>query len=85
MALEVTIPSIQPSQFWEAVSPSDTTVLTDVIGIIVGSVTGGTDLVMEDQNGNSVTFTVSAGQVLPVSPSKVMATGTTASAIVALK
>lgn len=85
MALEVSLPSIEPSRFWEAITPSDDDILSGVIGVSIGSVAGGTDLVMVDQNDNEVTFTVSAGQVLPVSPKKIMATGTTASAIVALK
>ncbi len=85
MALEVTIPSIQPAQFWEAVSPSDSTILTGVLGVYVGDVSGGSALVMTDQDGNDATWTVVAGQFLPVSPSKIKSTGTSAASIVILK
>ena len=85
MALQVSIPSIEPSGFFQVITPSDTDVLTGVVAVIVGSVGGGTDLTMVDQDGNAVTFTVSAGQVLPVSPSKIKSTGTTATNIVVLR
>ncbi|ADE84839.1 spike base protein, RCAP_Rcc01079 family [Rhodobacter capsulatus] len=42
--------------------------------------TGGT-LVLRDETGITVTYTVFAGEILPVRPVRVLATGTTATAV----
>lgn len=64
-----------------AVTPSDSTVLSGVRAIYVG--TGGN--VAVTVGGSDVTFVnVSAGLILPVRATKVLLTGTTASNIVAL-
>jgi hypothetical protein len=82
MALEVDIPSIEPSGYWAAVTTSDTNVLTGVLSVYVG--TAG-DLVAEDQSGHQVTFAaVPAGAVLPIRPTKILI-ASTASNIVVLK
>jgi hypothetical protein len=67
-----------------AVTPSDSTVLTGVRGIYVG---GTGDLTVVGGDGaTTVTFkAVPVGTVLNISPSKVKATGTTATLLVALK
>lgn len=63
-----------------AVTPSDSTVLTGVRSLKIG--TGGTlrlRIGVSDFN-----FTVSDGELLPIKASRVMLTGTTATGIVAL-
>ena len=80
--LQVATPEIDPASFWVAVTPSDSTVLYGVRGIFVGSAG---DVVATDQDGTDATFTCVAGQLLPIMPSKIKSTGTTASGIVALK
>ena len=72
-----------PASHGFSVSPSDSALLTETTrGIYVG--TGGT-IVAVMASGATVTFaSVVAGSVLPVRLTKVMATGTTASNIVAL-
>jgi hypothetical protein len=81
MALEITLPSIEPSAAWEAVTPSDVTTYSDVRGVFVA---GAGTLVLTDGGGAVVTFTCVAGQLLPVSPSKIKA-ASTATGIVVLK
>lgn len=66
-----------------AVTPSDSTVLTGVRALYIG---GAGNLYVKDNGGTTVAFMgVLAGTVLPISPSKVMSTSTTATNIVALK
>lgn len=66
------------------VTPSDSTVLTDVRSIYVG---GSGDVAAILANDSvAVTFVaVPAGQIIPIAAKKIMATGTTATDIVALK
>lgn len=66
------------------VTPSDSTVLpADVRALYVG--TGG-NLVVTDQAGTDATFpNVPTGALLPIRATKVKATGTTASTIIALR
>jgi len=71
------------------VTPSDTVNIpgTDTRGvcIYVGSVAGGTDIKVIMESGNTVTFKgVSAGSFLPILVTRVLATGTTATEILAL-
>lgn len=64
------------------VTKSDTTVLVGVRSLYVG-VAGDVAVTMTD--GSTATFTaVPAGSILPIQCTKVMSTGTSASAIVAL-
>lgn len=66
-----------------AVTKSDTTVLPTTRGLYVGGAGDVAVTMAEDQN--NVTFTaVPAGSILPVQVTKVLSTGTTATAIVAL-
>ena len=65
-----------------AVTPSDSTVLAATRSLYVS---GAGDVAVEMISGNTVTFAaVPAGTVLPVQVVKVLATGTTASSIVAM-
>ncbi len=65
-----------------AVTPSDTATIRHTRGVYVG-VTG--DLAVTMLEGNSVTFVaVPAGALLPIRVSQVLATGTTATSIVAI-
>lgn len=66
-----------------AVTPSDSTVLPTTRALYIGTA-GNVAVVMADDQ-NSVTFVaVMAGSILPVQVTKVLATGTTASNIVAM-
>lgn len=63
----------------EAVTPSDTTEYDLGIAVYVG---GAGDVVVEPfHGGNTVTFSPSAGDMLPVLCRRVLATGTTATDI----
>lgn len=74
--------STAPSPGFREITPSDSEELDDIRGLYVGG-TGNLELVGQD--GTAATFeAVPAGAVLPVSPKKVMSTGTTATLIVAL-
>lgn len=65
-----------------AVTPSDSTVLTTTRALFVG---GAGDLAVEMASGNALTFAgVTAGSILPVRVTRIKATGTTATNIVAL-
>lgn len=72
-----------PASHGFAVTPSDSTLLSETTrGLYVGTTGNIAGLML---SGASVTFTsVPAGAVLPVRLTKIMATGTTASNIVAL-
>lgn len=72
-----------PAEGATAVTPSDSTVLTGVRGLYVGS--DGNVAVIMVGDSSAVTFVgVKAGSVLPLRVSKVMSTNTTATDIVAL-
>jgi len=71
-----------PAYKLTAVTPSDTTVLTGCRGIWCGG--AGTVNIMACNDTAAVSFTVAAGTLLPVFAQKVMATGTSATNIVAL-
>jgi hypothetical protein len=72
-----------PGRIWKAITPSDSTVLgLDLRAVYVG---GDGNIALEDYDGNVVTFAgVLAGSLLPVRPRRVMATNTTATAIVGI-
>jgi hypothetical protein len=65
-----------------AITPSDTATIPATKGIFIG---GAGNLAVTMANGNTVTFTgLSAGVVHPISVTKISATGTTATSILAL-
>lgn len=74
-----------------AITPSDTTVYDNsnmgpLAGLYIGSVAGGATVAVVTQNGETVTFSgVPIGTILPITCSKVLSTGTLASAIVGLR
>jgi hypothetical protein len=76
--------SVYPLIAGITVVPSDSTVLTDVRAIYVG---GAGDLAVKMiADGSTVTFKgVPAGSILPVQVNTIMATGTTATSILAFR
>ena len=75
--------STSPSDRYEAVTPSDTVDLTKPCRSLYVGVAG--DVVAVTTAGVAVTFTdVQAGEVLPIVASRINATSTTATNIVAL-
>ena len=70
-----------PAIMWIDITPSDVTKLDDVRSLFIGA---SGDIVLEGADGNTSTFTVQSGQILPCSPVRVLATGTTATNIVGL-
>lgn len=76
-----TFPS-DPAHDAVAVTPSDATQLGGVRGLYVG---GAGDVAVEMQAGTTLTFAATAGGVLPIKVKRVLATGTTATGIIALK
>jgi hypothetical protein len=81
------IQSQLPSQHYEVITPADGTDLPDynsrrVNAIYVG---GLGNIVVRDDLGNDVTFTaVPVGTILPISPKRILSTGTTATLIIGL-
>lgn len=77
----------ESAQRWLAVTPSDTNLLAQVgkrypRALFIGN-TG--DVAVEDDLGNSEVFeNLANGQILEVQPLRVLATGTTATGIIAL-
>jgi hypothetical protein len=65
---------------WVSVTPSDSTV-TNYRAIWVN---GAGDIALRDDQGNDETFTVIAGTLLPLQPTRVLSTGTTATGIIGL-
>lgn len=87
MPPKVTRIDISPASGAFAVTASDATVLSGVRGLYVG---GAGNLVVEMLNPESVSATVTfnavpVGTVLPIAVERVLATGTTATLIVALR
>jgi len=72
-----------PARFALAVTPSDSTDMTlSARALYIG---GAGNLAVITDGGNTVTFTgISAGSILPVAIARVLATGTTATNILAL-
>lgn len=70
----------KPATRWTAITPSDSAT-TNYRALWIN---GAGNIVLEDDLGNSETFTVTAGTLLPVQPRKVLSTGTTASGILGL-
>lgn len=70
------------SRFW-SITPSDSALLEPrPDGLWIGA-TG--DVVLEDASGNLATFKAVGGSVIPCSPRRIRATGTTATNIVGLR
>jgi len=71
-----------PANDWFEITPSDGTELAQIPrALYIG--TGG-DLVLADASGNDATFKVLTGQILPLRPTFVRSTGTTAEDIVGI-
>jgi hypothetical protein len=73
-----------PARQWQAVTPADGATAQFPItpkSIYVG---GAGNIVLRDAIGTNVTFTVVAGSFLPLCATRVQATGTNATGIVAL-
>lgn len=78
------MPMTHPAYNFAAVTPNDSADLTggQARAFYIG--TGGT-IALQNSAGTSVSFTsVNGGSILPVSSRRVLATGTTASGIIAL-
>jgi ethanolamine utilization microcompartment shell protein EutS len=74
--------AINPASGIITVTPSDTTVLSSVRALYIG---GAGDVAVTMQDGSTGTLpNATAGSILPVQCTKVMATGTTATNIRAL-
>lgn len=65
-----------PARYHAAIVPSDTTDLP-VRPRVIYCVAGGT-VALRDGNGVDLSYTLYAGDILPLSPVRVLATGTTA-------
>lgn len=65
---------------WSAITPNDST----EVNYRALFVTNAGDVALEDEDGNSETFTVVASTILPLQPKKVLSTGTTATGIIGL-
>jgi hypothetical protein len=71
-----------PASRLTAVTPSNSTILTGVRAVWVGG--AGDIAIMAVDDSAAVTFTVPSGTMLPVFAKQIMATGTSATNIVAL-
>ncbi len=67
---------------WAVVVPSDTVDMIELPKAI--RVDGGGTIVLRGDDGHAESFTVSDGETLPFRPTRVLATGTTATGIKAL-
>lgn len=73
----------RPATKHVSITKSDATDLT-AIGIRAVFIGGAGDIAIQDVEGTDITYTVPAGVILPISPAKVLATGTDATNIVGL-
>jgi len=71
-----------PADNFKAITPNDSTALTTVPKALFIGVAG--NLTVKGGDGQSALFPVQAGQILPIRARYVMATGTTATGIVAI-
>ena len=69
---------INTSDLFRLITKSDSTTTKGIRSLYIQA---SGNVALEDKQGNQVTFAVTAGQVLPVQPSKVLSTGTTATVI----
>lgn len=67
---------------WFPITPDGNTDLTTIPDAVY--VGGAGDVVLKGSDGTNATFAATAGQVLPFSPTRVLATGTTATGLVGL-
>jgi hypothetical protein len=65
-----------------AVTPSDTVSMPVVTGIRCGSAG---DITAVDEDGTAITYTVVAGEILPIKVRRVNSTGTTVTGIVGFR
>ncbi|KQM23158.1 hypothetical protein ASE73_02735 [Sphingomonas sp. Leaf24] len=70
-----------PARRWAVITPSNSADLPELPKALRFNV-GGT-VVLRGEDGKDVSFTVSDGETLPVRPLRILATGTTATGIVA--
>lgn len=71
------------AQIFEDIAPADGSDQPFYRAIYVG---GAGNLAAHDKNSNSIVFTsVNAGQIIPISPKRILSTGTTATGILGLK
>jgi hypothetical protein len=75
--------AIGPAAMLRTVTPHDVDELEFVANGIVAA-TAGTIAIVAQEDASPVALTVNAGQVYPIRARKIMATGTTATGIVAL-
>ena len=68
---------------WYAITPDGNADLNPIPDAIMCTGAAG-NVVLKGSDGNTVTFPISAGQILPLSPTRVVATGTTAGGLIAL-
>lgn len=67
---------------WAAITPSDSdTIEPFPVAVYCG---GDGDVVASGEDGTQATFAVSAGQTLLIQPLRILATGTTATGLIAL-
>lgn len=71
-----------PAHSWAVVTPSDSADVAVIPKFIMVGATGGTVTCL-GSDGVSATFTAAAGQRLDIRPARIMATGTTATPIIA--
>ncbi|TQV82847.1 spike base protein, RCAP_Rcc01079 family [Aliikangiella coralliicola] len=72
----------EPPRKWKAIVPHDTNRLEVAVRALYFN--GAGNVVLEDADGNTETFTVAAGQVLVAQPKRVHATGTTVAGIIGM-
>ena len=68
-----------PADYHYAITPNDGADLAFIPRAIVALTDG--DVVMRDRAGVDITYPVTAGQILPFRPVRVLATGTTATVV----
>jgi len=67
---------------WASITPSDSATLSPIPKALWANVAG--DIAITGEDGTSVTFTVAASTPIPLCPTKVLSTGTTATGIKAI-
>ena len=67
---------------WAAITPSDSATLAPVPVAIIATVAG--DITAVGDDGVSAVFPIADGAMLTIQPHKIMATGTTATGLIAL-
>jgi len=70
----------KPAVRWSSITPNDS---VDIVYRAIWINVAG-NIALRDRDGNDETFTVTAGTLLPMQPTRVLATGTSASGIIGL-